>query len=334
MIEVLRAGLLTTVQDRGRPGFRHLGVSPGGAADGDALRLANLLVDNHPAAAVLEFTLTGAALRFRREALLAVCGSIEIECDGESFHSWRTLRVRRGSTLRLGRVIAGARAYLAIAGGIDVPLVLGSRSTDLRGQFGGYLGRALRAGDRVATGSATARAQRLLARRLHESRRACVAAPWWVTPPDDLEGDYTFLHLLDATHSRGLDRASIRRATHGEWLVSAASDRMGVRFDGVELAFERPPELVSAGTAPGTVQLPPDGRPIVLGVDAQTTGGYPRIAHVIAADLPRLMQLRPGHRVQVVRVTREAAAIAWRARQRTLARLSEAIAGRLSVGEP
>jgi len=329
MIEILHAGLLTTVQDRGRPGYRHLGVSLGGAADGDGLRLANLLVDNDADAAALEFTLTGATIRFRRESLVAVCGDIEVECEGDSLPPWRTLRVRRGATLKLGRVFAGARAYLAIAGGIDVPVVLGSRSTDLRGHFGGYKGRALRAGDRVALAPVGTRARQLLARRLHESGRGCIAAPWWVTPPDDLEGDFTFLHLLDATHSRGLDRASIRRATHGEWLVSAASDRMGVRFDGVELAFERPPEMVSAGTTPGTVQLPPDGHPIVLGVDAQTTGGYPRIAHVIAADLPRLMQLRPGHRVQVVRVTREAAAAAWLARQRSLARMGEAIAGRL-----
>ncbi len=330
MIEIIHPGLLTTVQDRGRPGFRHLGVAPGGAADADALRIANKLLGNDECAAVLEFTLTGACVRFRREATLAICGSIEADCEGERLPTWRPLRVHRGAVVKLGRVVAGARAYLAIGGGIDVPTVLGSRSTDLRGHFGGFQGRALRAGDRLALGRPAALTGRMLAQRLQRSERRWVAASWWVTPPDDLEGDFVFLHLLDATHSRGLDRGSIRRATHGEWLVSAASDRMGVRFDGVELGFERPPELVSAGTAPGTVQLPPDGHPIVLGVDAQTTGGYPRIAHVIAADLPRLMQLRPGNRVQVVRVTREAAAAAWLARQRSLARMSEAISGRLA----
>ena len=333
MIEILQPGLLTTVQDRGRPGFRHIGVAPGGAADADALRIANSMVDNDQCAAALEFTLVGAMVRFGREATVAICGAIEVECDSERLPTWRLLRVRSGAVVKCGRVTAGARAYLAIGGGIDVPVVLGSRSTDLRGHFGGYLGRALRGGDRVALGMPTARADRMLAQRLHASERNWAAASWWVTPTDDLQGDFAFLHLLDATHSRGLDRASIRRATHGEWLVSAASDRMGVRFDGVELGFDRPPELVSAGTAPGTVQLPPDGRPIVLGVDAQTTGGYPRIAHVIAADLPRLMQLRPGNHVQVVRVTREAAAVAWLARQRSLARMSEAIAGRLASNQ-
>ncbi len=336
MIEVLQAGLLTTIQDQGRPGFRHFGVPTGGAADADSHAIANALVGNGRDAAALEITLAGPTLRFAQECVLAICGGIEASCAGTPVPAWRPLRVSAGTEINCGRIRAGARAYVAVAGGIDVPERMASRSTDLRGGFGGFDGRALRAGDRLDVRSITAADAGMglglmLQRRLARSRAAWVAASWWVSPPDDTEGDFGFLHVLDATHSRRLDRASIRRATHGLWLVSAASDRMGVRFDGVDLAFDRPPEMVSAGTAPGTVQLPPDGHPIVLGVDAQTTGGYPRIAHVIAADLPRLMQLRPGDRVQVVRVSREAATLAWKHRRRRLARLLEAIRGRTAA---
>lgn len=334
MIEVLKRGLLTTIQDQGRPGFRHCGVPTGGAADADSHAIANALVDNARGAATFEITLAGPTLRFEQDTVLAICGGIEASCAGSRVPVWRPLRVSAGTVIDCGRVRAGARAYVSVAGGIDVPERMGSRSTDLRGGFGGFNGRALLEGDRIRVLSSTAAGAgsgtgAMLERRLARSRGAWVAASWWVSPPDDTEGDFGFLHVLDATHSRRLDRASIRRATHGLWLVSSASDRMGVRFDGVDLSFDRPPELVSAGTAPGTVQLPPDGHPIVLGVDAQTTGGYPRIAHVIAADLPRLMQLRPGDRVQVVRVSREAAALAWKHRRRRLSRLLEAIRGRV-----
>lgn len=330
MIEILSPGLLSTVQDLGRTGLRHLGVGTAGAGDRDALRIANRLIGNAEGAAAIEVTLTGPTLRFRHEHVVAVCGAeFDIDCGGERIPAWRPVRMRPGAVLRIGRTRRGARACIAVAGGIDVPVVLGSRSTDLRGGFGGFEGRALAAGDRLRVGTPAPVAQRLLATRHPE--RECAVANWWVEPTDDLRGELALLHVLDGAHARGLDRHSIRAAWENEWTVGPSSDRMGVRFEGPPLHFDSPLELVSEAIVPGTVQLPPDGRPIVLGVDAQTTGGYPRIAHVIASDLCRLMQLRPGERVRSVRVTREAADAARATRRLSLARLGEAIAMRLAA---
>jgi len=330
VIEVISPGLLSSVQDLGRTGLRHLGVGTAGAGDRDALRIANRLVGNDEGAAAIELTLTGPTLRFRHEHVVALCGAeFDAECEGERIPGWRPVRMRPGSVLRIGRARSGARACLAVAGGIDVPLVLGSRSTDLRGGFGGFKGRALAAGDRMRVDAASPTSARLLATRHPD--RACAVANWWVEPTEDLRGELALLHVLDGAHARGLDRHSIRAAWENEWTVGPSSDRMGVRFEGPPLRFEAPVELVSEAIVPGTVQLPPDGRPIVLGVDAQTTGGYPRIAHVIASDLSRLMQLRPGERVRSVRVTREAAESALATRRLSLARLSEAIAMRLAA---
>jgi antagonist of KipI len=327
MLDVLAPGLLTLVQDLGRPGQRRYGIPLGGAADRDALRIGNLLVGNAENAAALEYTLIGPRLVFRDERLVALTGALgDASCEGRAVPYWRPFRVRPGAELRLGRLTQGARGYLAVSGGIDVPLVLGSRATELRAGFGGYKGRALAQGDRIALLRAPEPTRRALAGRDPKHHDAIVVAPWWVAPTIDYRGDTLMLHVLDGADARALDRASIRTATGTHWNVSAASDRMGVRFEGVSMRLDAPREKISSAVMPGAVQLPPDGRPIVLGVDAQTTGGYPCIAHVMRADLSLLMQLRPGDQVMPIRVTAAAADAAWAAQRRGLARLREALA--------
>jgi antagonist of KipI len=332
VLEVVAPGLLTLVQDLGRPGLRHLGVPVGGAADRDALRIGNLLVGNDERAAALEYTLIGPRVVLHEERVVALTGAMgDASCDGKPLPYWRPVRMRAGAELRLGRLTTGARGYLAVSGGIDVPVVLGSRSTVLRAGFGGFEGRALAAGDRVPLGAAPERPRRALAGRDARTSQAFVPAPWWVAPTIDYRGDTLMLHVLDGAESRNLDRASIRLATGSRWSVSAASDRMGVRFEGVVMRLDAPREKVSMAVMPGSVQLPPDGRPIVLGVDAQTTGGYPCIAHVMRADLALLMQLRPGDHVMPIRVTPEAADAAWLAQRRALSRMREAIRARQAL---
>jgi len=280
-VHVLAPGLLTTVQDAGRFGWRHLGVAQCGALDAPAATLANHLVGNVPDEAVLELTLQGPTLRFERAVRLALCGArvlARFECEDGSRHvieSGRPVTLPPG-VLRIGSLREGARAWLAFAGGIDVPLQLGSRSTDLRGGFGGFEGRALRSGDEL---------------RLRAAPRISCVRPrlpnWWIDPYFDEHG--LPIRYVPSSPAGELDGHA--------WQVSARSNRQGVRLEGIALEGPRDEEI-SAPVAPGTVQLPPDGKPIVLLADAQTVGGYPRLGHVIAADLPRLAHACPGETVR------------------------------------
>ena len=274
-IEVRRPGALTTVQDLGRPGWRASGVSPAGAADPFSLRIANLLVGNAEGEPALELTQTGPELEFPAGALVAVAGA---PIDGLPWG--RPVYLPPGASLRLGAVSGGLRSYLACAGGFGLPRVLGGGGTDLRAGFGGLSGRALRVGD-------------WLPLRSTEPPRS--PARWHLDPRmrPTVEQEVEF-RMLPGPAAKDLPGWAERTFT-----VGARSDRMGLRLEGE--AFSRPPpgDLDSFPVIPGTVQVPPDGRPIVLSADAQTLGGYARLGHVISADLPRLGQLRPGDQLRL-----------------------------------
>lgn len=311
----LRPGALTTVQDRGRHGWRHLGVGRAGALDPDLAALANRLVGNAPDAAVLELTLSGPTLALPAPARVALCGAtVEARfeaADGarHALPGGRPLALPAG-TLRLGALRGGLRAWLAVAGGFDVPVVLGSRSTDLRGGFGGLGGRALREGDALPIGKARCDA-------VPAGADAPQAPGWWIDLDADVPRDAPIrLVPACADAAAALDRS--------RWTVDPRSDRQGLRCAGDPLAIASP-EQVSAAVAPGTVQLPPDGHPIVLLADAQTVGGYPRLGHVIAADLPRLAQLRAGDALRFTAVSHAQAQAALRQRAARIARLEWAI---------
>lgn len=329
-IHVVAPGLLSTVQDLGRAGYQCLGVPVGGAMDAFAARVANLLVGNHEGAAVLELTLAGAALRFDEDALIAVAGAdLGARSDGGAeIAPWRPARVPSGETVEFQEARAGCRAYLAIAGGVVAPEVLGSRSTFTRASLGGLEGRALRAGDVLATGAATP----LAAGIAREIARACgrgggVAVARWGAGPS-LRPPYSarpVVYLLAGTHVSELTSAARCRLFEAEFTLSPNSDRAGYRLDGPSLELGAPLEILSEAVAFGTVQLPPDGRPIVLMADRQPTGGYPRIGEVASVDLPLLAQLRPGDRVRFREGTLAEAQRRYLAREQDLARLRAAI---------
>ena len=303
--EIMRPGVFTTVQDLGRPGHRAQGVALGGAADPFALRLANLLVGNAEDAAGIEFTLTGPEIVFHRAALIAL-GGAEIE----GVPAWRPFAVRAGATLNLGALRRGARGYLAIAGGIDVAPVLGSRGTLVRGGFGGLAGRALRGGDRLP---------------VPEVRRD-PGGHWQIDPRMLPELAQPAVLRVVAGEQAGEFEAGWM--AH-EFKATAQSDRMGVRLSGAALRRNTSRERLSAPVAPGTVQVPPDGQPIVLLADAQTIGGYPRVAHVIAVDLPRAAQLRPGDAVRFTAVSLAEARRLAHAQERALIVLRAGLAQKL-----
>ncbi len=319
-MRVESAGLLTSIQDRGRTGFRHLGVGVAGALDSHSLAIANLLVGNAADAAVLEITLTGPTLAFERAACIAICGA-EIDAGiGElRIPGWRRIDIPAGSRLKFGACRRGARAYLAVAGGFAVPRVLGSASTDLRAGFGGIEGRALKAGDRLRMESGFA-AQ---VEQVEIDRR-------WIDPAPDLDfAQPCRVHLLP-----GLDSVADADALFSNpWRVEAASNRQGLRLHGNRLALADVRERVSEPVMPGTLQLPADGNPILLLQDAQTHGGYPRIGHAIAADLPRLAQLRPGESVHFLPCTPANAQQLLAAQRQRLARMAIATASPDRAGD-
>jgi len=334
-LRIAGAGLHTTVQDLGRPEHQRDGVPAGGAMDRSALRVANALVGNDDGAAALEATLIGPSIAFDGPALIALAGGdLEPTIDGEPVPLWRAIHVPDGAALRFGRPMLGCRTYVAIAGGIDVPLVFGSRSTYPRGGFGGHEGRALRAGDVLATCEPPA-LSRCIGRgvcRGTDGTRLAIAS--W-SAGRTLRMRYSsepVVRLIPGTHTELLAAPSRTRLFSASFTVSSSSDRMGYRLDGVALPLRNPVELLSEAVTFGTVQLPPDGRPIVLMADRQTTGGYPRIGEVASGDLPLVAQLKPGDRLRFRPVTVEEAQQLYLAHEDDLAQARAAIALRHARG--
>lgn len=289
-IEVLAPGALTTVQDLGRPGWGHIGVPRSGAADRPALVLANRLVGNQDGAAALETTLSGPRLRFDGPAELALTGAPVQARVGERVVAMNeSFRIEAGDELRVGTARVGLRTYLAFAGGIDAPRALGSAATDVLTGLGP---------------APLARGAVLQTRGGHPSggwggRAIRPSAP--CPPPPSLElPDSVRLRVIVGPRSDWFSDESVKRLLSDEFTVSQASNRIGARLDGPRMERARGGELLSEGLVPGALQVPADGRPILLLADHPTTGGYPVIAVVHSADLPLAAQLRPGQRLRFV----------------------------------
>lgn len=323
MIVVRKPGIATTVQDLGRPGHYHLGIPQSGAMDRYALRAANLLVGNDEGAAALEATFMGPELQFEDDALIAVTGAtMPVLLDGEAQAAWTALAVRAGQILSFGYLTQGARVYIAVAGGIDVPMVLGSRSTYLVGVMGGHEGRALAAGDRLAVG----RVDRAVAagRTVPEDLRPSVAEP------------LVELRVLPGVYWQRATPAAQARFFADEWKVAPEADRMGYRFRGGEPiefvprtppfgAGDNPSNIVDAPYAYGCIQIPGGLEPIVLHRDAVSAGGYFTLGVVISADMDRIGQMQPNTRTRFVQVDMPTALAARAARRARLSALRTAL---------
>lgn len=307
-MRVRSAGPLPTVQDLGRRAWQHMGVPVSGAMDALALRLANLAVGNPEDAAGIEATLGGLEVEFLSRARFAVAGpSPWARLNGATVPTWECREARAGDVLRLEVAAAGARDYLAVAGGIAVPPVLGSRSTYLRGGFGGLEGRPLRAGDVLPVGSEAGEPRGPVPPALRPAYAA--DAP---------------LRVVLGPQAEAFSEEALATFQEGTFRVTPRADRMGCQLDGPRLAHRGGADIVSEGIAEGSVQVPGDGRPIVLLADRPTTGGYAKIATVASIDLPRAAQLLPGREV------RFAAVSLWEARELLLWR--EYAVGRYKEG--
>jgi len=296
-IEVIDPGMCSTIQDLGRPGHRAIGVTLGGAADRVSAQVANRLVGNPCGAAVIECAGSGPLLKFGRPATVAWLGWAEGSGRPHSFQAGQVLDLR--SRMRF------SRGTIAVAGGIDVPIVLGSRSTDLRAGFGGYFGRALRPNDRIPVGD-------LL-------DQPPSPGPWhvqWPHAPVSLE-----VRFLKGMQSSWFPAGSHTALRSSIYRTTSAGDRTGMRLSGPPLSLLDSRELVSQPVASGSIQVPPDGVPIILLAECQTIGGYPQIGHVISADLPALARALPGTPLTFREVSLAETRQAWRDLQRDLALL-------------
>jgi antagonist of KipI len=295
LIEVCAPGLLTTVQDLGREGFGPMGVSPSGAADPVALRIGNRLLGNAEGAAGLESTLLGGTFLFPQHAVVAVTGSdFGATLDNEHIEMWSSVDVRAGQTLRMGATRAGARCYLSVRGGIEVKLFLGSASTHLLSGLGGIEGRALRKGDVLKIGRAS-ESFRTFRRRNVAKRALEKLAP------------RKALRVTTGPQSDWFSETAEKTFYARAYRVAEESNRMGLRLEGTAIAAAAGGEMISEGVSLGAVQITAGGLPIILFVEQQTTGGYPKIANVISADLNSLGQLRPRDEIRFERVEMETA---------------------------
>jgi antagonist of KipI len=292
-IQVIHSGFFTTVQDGGRFGYQKAGVSVGGVMDSFASRIANLLVENDANEATLEITMNGPTLRFETDALVAICGgAFRCALNGKPISMWKPLVIRSGDVLSIGACQSGYRAYIAFAGGLNIPIVMNSRSTHVQAHIGGFHGRALQPGDVLSLRSNTITIPKNPIR-------------WGIafSARNYIKGKRKMIRVVKGPEYHMFTEQSQKRFFSSAYEVTTQSDRMGYRLQGQVLERKTNQEMVSEAVTFGTVQVPASGQPIVLMADCQPTGGYPRIAQVISVDLPILAQARPGDLIQFQKIS-------------------------------
>lgn len=294
-ISVIKPGLLSTIQDLGRWGFQRFGVPVSGAMDRLALRLGNILLGNDEADAAIECTWTGPSLRFDREQLIAITGAnLFPKLNGEEIAMWKPIYVPKDGVLSFGKAETdGCRAYICFYGGLDVPLVLGSRATYMNGKMGGVNGQALVKGDQISFLKSLELGQSTFNWSMDSSLYPNLAG--------------RRVRIMAGTHTDRLESESLSDLFSQAFEISNASDRMGYRLKSKVLDLRDKRELLSSGVTYGTIQLPADGQPIILMADHGTTGGYPIIGQVASIDLPLLAQLKPGEQIRFEEISMQQA---------------------------
>ncbi|WP_243290935.1 biotin-dependent carboxyltransferase family protein [Bacillus sp. FJAT-47783] len=313
-ILVIRSGLLTTIQDLGRFGFQKDGVIVSGVMDSFAHRVANILVGNAETEATIEMTMIGPILKFEEDAQIAICGGeFEVNLDGEEVSFWRPIYVQKGSTLTINQCQKGCRAYLAVAGGYQIPNVMNSQSTYLLAKVGGLNGRAIQKGDTIPL--------RETSKKSSHQKNFGVSH----TLRNYFGGSERDIRVIRGDDFNDFTEQSQNQFFHQSYEITTQSNRMGYRLDGYPLIRKVQKEMVSSAVTFGTIQVPSEGKPIILMVDRQTTGGYPKIAQVAAVDLPTLAQMRPGERITFQEISFKEAQQLFVAREKEIQLLKKQI---------
>ena len=300
-------GLLTTIQDQGRHGYQRFGMPVAGAMDLFSMALCNILVGNPHDAACMEATLIGPEIIFSSSGAIAICGADMGPCiNGKPISLWTTMEVKKDDRLSFTGLKTGCRTYIAFAGGIDVPMVMNSRSTYLRAKISGFKGRALKLGDKIPLGP--------LHQKVSIKQVPSVLVPQYRA--------FQTIQILPGPEEKRFNLESIRTFLSSEYMISEQSDRMGYRLTGPKIKLpEAGADIISAGVSPGTIQVPGNGQPIVLMADRQTTGGYTRIANVVSVHLSLLAQMKPGDRIRFKAITLDKAQELVSIRKQVLAKM-------------
>jgi antagonist of KipI len=330
-IEVLSPGLMTSVQDLGRYGYQKHGVIVSGAMDSYALQIANLLVGNQPSEATLEITLVGPKMKLEKGMLMSITGGdLSPVIEGKAVPLWRPVYIKKECILEFGACRTGCRAYLAVAGGYNIPDVMGSKSTYLRAGIGGFQGRSLQRGDILEHNPEGETAHRLIRHLAKIGRVPFVTSSWYADRGYIASNTKPIkIRVMTGRQFAFFTHDSQERLFSQPFLITTQSDRMGYRLSGGELKLEEHLEMISEAVALGTVQVPPDGNPIILLADRQTAGGYPKIAQVAMVDIPRLAQARPGSKLLFTRVSVKEAEKLYLKREQDIETLKRALSLKL-----
>ncbi|MGJ9457894.1 biotin-dependent carboxyltransferase family protein [Oceanobacillus sp. CF4.6] len=310
LFEVIKSGLATSVQDLGRTGYQQYGVVESGAMDGYALQIANILVGNRRDEAVLEVVIMGPELCVLKDTVLAICGAdLSPELDGEPVAIWKSFSAKKGQRVTFGQPKIGSYAYIAAAGGVNSPVVMGSKSTYPKAELGGFEGRNLQKGDRLEAGEASKPLKQLSGRGLSER-----AVPDY--------GRQRKIRVVLGPDLFAFTDSMVEAFCTSQFKMTTQSDRMGYRLEGPELSHVDGADIISDAILPGAIQVPANGQPIILLADRQTTGGYTRIATVISVDLPYVVQKLSGSILQFEAVSVEDAQKLYVEREILLRKLS------------
>ena len=288
-IRILKGGMLTTVQDLGRTGYQSQGFSVAGVMDVRSFKIANLLLDNPENEAVLEFTLIGPTLEFTSATIIAITGGdFQPTINGEPAPMYTAIYMNKGDVLKFGSAKTGSRGYIAFSSYLDIPVVMGSRCTNLKSRIGGFKGRKLQAGDYIGFRIKRRYLPFFLSRKLE---------------PENFDQDSTTLRVVMGPQDKKFSKQGIETFLTTEYTVTSEFDRMGCRLDGAYIAPKESSDIISDGIAFGSIQVPSHGKPIILLADRQTTGGYAKIATVASVDLPKLVQRKTDHKIRFEAIT-------------------------------
>ncbi len=329
MINVKKPGLLTTIQDLGRYGYQKYGVIVSGSMDPLAHKISNRLVGNNENEATLEITLMGPVLQFQETTLISICGGdLSPTIDGKPVPLRRSLLIKAGSVLKFGASRNGCRSYLAIAGGFNVPTVMNSKSTYVRAGIGGMNGRSLQEGDTLEAGPLKKESENIIEYLLPYLEDSDFTEIDWSISSEFISSyqQKQAIRVIPGTEYDLFSSESRENFINKPFKVSAQSDRMGYRLEGPSLHLEEAFNMISEAVVFGTIQVPSNGKPIILLADRQTTGGYPRIGYIASVDLPLIAQTKPGEELTFTMVTQEKAQELYIDREKQLNHLKQGIA--------
>lgn len=288
-IRILKGGMLTTVQDLGRTGYQSQGFSVAGVMDVRSFKIANLLLDNPENEAVLEFTLIGPTLEFTSATIIAITGGdFQPTINGEPAPIYTAIYMNKGDVLKFGSARTGSRGYIAFSSYLDIPVVMGSRCTNMKSKIGGFKGRKLRAGDYINFRIKRRYLPFFLSRKLE---------------PENFDQDSVTLRVVMGPQDSRFSKQGIETFLTSEYKVTSEFDRMGCRLDGAYIAPKESSDIISDGIAFGSIQVPAHGKPIILLADRQTTGGYAKIATVASVDIPKIVQRKTDHKIRFKEIT-------------------------------